>query len=332
MICLKHLSDILSFYHIPVKHIVQVTDKVFQIDDGRNRYALKKSILSQKNLSHWEEVYNLADKQSLKNILPIYVTKYKTKTVFYEGNYYYVSPWLTDAETPNYKTLFQAIGFIHHKTKQHQSIDQTAMTDQFRSYRSKCKQYYDLLLRYVEYFEAEHYMSPLGLQVCTHFRDIELAIHSILKKIDDLLQDKDIETWSFSLCHGKLSLEHLLFHSSGSFLINWEYSSYDYPIFDLISLFQQEVQKFHFSNHKLLEGLAEYMTQNELTTKELYLLVIYLLDFTTYLGKIDEYFYSKNDSMIYLTRFLQQEYRIIQFGLQLSAYIDQELDEKVDEI
>lgn len=327
MIVLEHLYEVLYSYGIRVHDIEQITPNLFKIEDGRNIYALKKSMLTTKTIAEWEHVYSEAAHNEFKSIVPVYMTKHNQLFVQQHNQIYYLSPWIV-TEKEELEKLFEAIGNIHFKTKYEQKIDQKSLIKSFKEYQSICNQHHKTLLQYVEYFEAQHFMAPVELQVCTHFRDIELSIRHLLKRIEKFIEaEKEHDGWSFSLCHGKLTRDHVLSTLNEQYIINWESSSYNYPIFDLVFFFQHEMKKYHMSSEEMFTGFSAYMKQNKLTGNELNLLLIYLLDCTTYLNQVEQYTQNKSDSMIHLTRDLQQQYRVIRFGIGLSKYVEQQYEQ-----
>lgn len=325
---MEFIYEILYSYGINVNQIEQITPNVFRIEDGEKVYALKKSALTQNNVSNWEQVFHESHNNEINHILPVYMTKDHLLFNKHNNNIYYLSPWVYEQGNKSIEKLYQSIGLIHSKTKYNHLVNNETLIQKFTNYLTACEQTEENLLSFVDQFEAKHYMAPVELQVCTHFRDLEFAIKILKKRVEDFIryEQEKKEEWSFSLCHGQLNNDHFLTTLNDHYFINWEKASYNYPIFDLVNYLKDESQKYHSPTKDMIKYFPKYMDENELTKSELNLMLIYLLDPAAYIVQVDKYISQNTESMIILTKALQKQYRIICFGIELSTFIENEYE------
>lgn len=317
------IEDIIATYGIRPVKISQITDRVYRIDDGYQQYALKKSKLTNQRMTSWERTFHDAYKQQLSSLVPLFLTINNSLHSIHAQNYYYLTPWIT-GEQATIEQLYRCIGKAHKQTKKSQTFDHDQMIHEFRKYEAYCAHVQESLLSYVKRFESHIYMSPLELQVCTHYRDVELVCKKIRDQISRLTNDeeKSLE-WSYSLCHGNLKLSHSL-EADQTYLINWEQMTYEHPMTDLVIIFKNELLHYDSPIETWIDSFEVYMEENKLSDNELTLLLIHLLDPTSYITIVQQYMNQTSDeTMIHQMKKLQTTYRQLLFALQFLNFVDQ---------
>lgn len=317
------LNSIRSNYGInPVNH-KQITKNVYLIEDAQNLYSFKISTMNQNELTMWKHVLHEAHEKKLFDISPIYITKSSEFFILFNDNIAYLSPWINHQQT-DIELIYQCIGQLHRKTKSNQHIKVEQVKKQFSNFKRICLSIQKNLLTYVEEFERQRYMSPIELQVCSHYRDIELVLRKIDEQIDKLIDDDDREIihWSYSLSHGQLNFSHIL-QGDRTYLINWEKASYKNATVDLINLFKNEVISYDSPEEEFINFFSNYMNHNELTYEELIILSIHLLDPMQYIHLVEQYVNDMGtDSFIVLVQKLQCLHRQLLFALKLTRLIE----------
>ncbi len=318
-------QEALQAYAVYPLHMEKVTSQLFHVDDGKNLYALKRTILTDEALKHWEMIYQYSHSHNLTAILPVYLTKDGSLYTKIEESVYYLTPWIHVSQNRSdqqvIEQIYHIIGSLHKRTKQSHPVETDQFQQQFRTYQSFCLESKERLLEYVKVFERSRYMSPFELLVCTQYRELEFALNTADKRIEQfLVQDDEQFSWNDSLCHGNLSRSHFV----NSYLINWEKSRQDNPVIDLVHLFQQETAVYGPVSDLLIESFPAYNKLNGLTLKEHYLLTIYLLNPGPYIARVQAYHVESDHQMLEQVKLLQQEYRKINFGLAWSDYVEKE--------
>lgn len=323
---------VLTAYNIYPVHVENITANLWKVSDGNRDYALKRSKLnSGKEIQVWKHVYEQAYRQNLVSILPVYLTKEGELYTIQNQNVFYVTPWLEAARIQKDKAtieqFYRVIGNIHAKTRQVQTISVNEFLPAFREYGSYCDHVQTELLGFVKNFERNRYMSPFELAVCTHYRDAEFSLRELKKRIEQLTEiEEDTIPWRFSLCHFHLQFDHVL-KTPQLHLINWEHARYDNASLDLAAFFRNEMKRFDAPADDAIDLFNVYMSENELTKIEIYLLTIYLLDPTPYLTWVQNYDARRSGKpMMHQTKMLQQTYRQLLFGLKWSKYVEDEFE------
>lgn len=320
------IKGINKSYGTHIQNKEQITNKLYRLDDGYRIYALKKSSLTRKTISMWEHVYQQAHSSELTEILPVYLTKQSTLFKEHNQKLYYLSPW-NDEKHPTIEVFYRSIGRIHKETKQKQPIiDDGEIIRQFQQYQRYAQDAQTKLLSYIEAFEKQRYMSPFELQVCTHYRDIELVLKKMDERIEQFLEEIKQSEWNHSLCHGHLAFSHV-FGETNVKIINWERAYIENAVLDLVVFFKNETVMYDAPIDSFIQSIPSYMEENKLTDGEFFLLLIHLLDPTSYFTIIQHYTSKTSErTMIQHVKHLEHAYRRLIFGLQLSNYFEDEYE------
>lgn len=319
---MESIQKILSMYDVHGEMIVKISERLYKVGHGDQHFALKRSNLTMESLRNWEHVFQQAEKHKLVSILPVYATKERSLVQEINGDLYYLSPWI-NGKSSTIKSLYHSIGMIHSQTKQSQFINESQMNKQFKAYKETCKEWGQQLLGYIKRFESHRYMSPIELQVCTHYHHLEKALKKCIQYVDRFLDRKTgKEQWETCLCHGNLKLSHII-EAKENYLINWERSHHGYAIIDLINLFKNEVVDYDAPMKNYIDLFNIYMQENKLEAHELLLLNIYLLDITPYMDNLRSYVEETPTlSAIGQVTRLEIIYRQLLFGLELSSHLE----------
>ncbi|WP_077327244.1 phosphotransferase [Virgibacillus siamensis] len=317
-----------AFNLFPVK-MEQITDRVYQIDTGQHQYAIKRSSLGKKAkaLPVFEEVYRRAAKHTITSILPVYLTRHAGLYTEQNGQIYYVTPWISDDVNNNeqvIQSIYKSIADTHAKTKKVSHMDTSPVIEKFANYQKRCAAKQNKLLESVELFEQRRYMSPLELQVCTHFHILNDAFAELDRKIGDFnFELGATNKWNVCLCHGNLKSSHIL-HGDEPYLINWEKASINNAITDLVVFFKHQLCHWYQTSDKLMEHFSVYASRNSLNQAEINLLSLQMLDPQRYITTLDAYLRGSDDTMTSRTIQLESALRQIKFGLYCSKYLEEQ--------
>lgn len=326
---MERIKKVLQAYAVYPLSMEKITNQLSYISDGKQAYALKESILTKETLANWKTVYEYAHSQNLTTILPVYLTKRGDLYATSQQSIYYLTPWISnhaDADHEAYeqtiKRMYHLIGTIHGKTKQSRLLQKEKLKERFLTYQTFCSKTKNMLLDYVKRFERNQYMSPFELLVCTQYHELEYALNTVMKRVDQFLEgDDDQFAWNDCLCHGNLLRAHMI----DPYIINWEYGHQGNAVLDLVHFIHAETAYYNKQSDLLIELFPTYNKENELSVKEHYLLTMYLLNPAAYISKVQAYSVNATQqSMIDQIMGLQHEYRKISFGLAWSAYVEKE--------
>lgn len=328
---MENVRRVLESYHVFPVDINKVTNRVYYVQSNKQSYALKKASLDDKSLTRWLEIYQIAQSQNLQNILPVYLN-HSGELYSRDGNdIYYLTPWVeSQNRAHSIEKVYQNLGYIHAKTRNVQSLSsemRDSSRENFLVYKKKVGELRKKLLNHVEHFEAQHFMSPVELLVCTQYRDLVQVFYVLERRLNQYLESLDeITEWKISLCHGKLKDSHVI-HGNQLYFINWEHATYQHPIVDLAMIMKNKSLHYDTDKRLLLDKLKVYTDENKLENHELTLLAIYLLDPERYLETIDHYANRKSDdnTIDYVIK-LQRFHRQILFGVHFSEFVEEEFE------
>ncbi|MGM8213006.1 hypothetical protein ACLIBH_09450 [Virgibacillus sp. W0430] len=320
---MAEIYDICNTYGITPEHVTANSSNVYKIQDQGYFFALKKSSLTNATLKNWVNVLHEAHYYHLTCIPPVFLTKQNQLYVRKNSDIYYLTPWINETEQVTLGQMFSCLGEIHQKTKKKYNVENEDIPRQFAAYRSACSQLQRRLIHYIEQFESVHFMSPIELQVCTHFHKVEQAIKLTLEHVERFLQEiSTTKEWSISLCHRNITRSHFITNNM-TYLINWEQSYYDQPMVDLLALFCDEIQNNGASAEQLKLAYDEYTTYNKLSLSELYYLLIHLLNPVDYIELIKEYSNKTMDrTMLEHVQLLEKSFRKINFGIEWNNILE----------
>lgn len=331
VITLEKIRRILETYRVYPIDIDKITERLYRIKGNNQSYALKKSCLKEQTLPFWLDIYRTAEQHNIMNILPIYLTESGDLFSKDHDDIYYLTPWVeSNQRTHSIEKIYQNIGYIHAKSRRVSEItkeNRQNSRENFLVYKQQSFDQRKSLVKYVEQFESQHFMSPVELLVCTQYRDLVQVFYGLDKRLNQYIDYlDDMKDWKLALCHGRLKDSHVL-HGNQFYIINWEQASFQHPVVDLTRLLKNKTLHYDTDKRLLLDKFKIYLEENKLDIPDLALLSIYLLDPSEYLRTIDEYVEAKSDlSMIDHVIRLQRYHRQLLFGLQFSEFVEEEFE------
>ncbi|GAB4073282.1 spore coat protein CotN [Barrientosiimonas marina] len=322
---MEAIRSIMKEYGIMLDQTEQVSPRLYKVSVGQDVYALKKSRLTKNTVEAWEQVYHQAHARQLSAILPVFLTQQSRLYAADDDAYYYLTPWVPDAELTHEKSVrhtFEAIGDLHARTKTPISIDINSVKHYFNDYQKINTERRHELIRSIDQFEQSRYMSPFELQVCTHYRVLVKVFTELNYHIDHFIEELELNSdWHCSLCHRHLTLPHVR-HNRDTLFLNWEYAAYDHPVVDLAMLFHGMAKTFDENLGQVVSLFPVYNQQNPLMTSEQHLLAIHLLDPAAYISLVDDYVQSpRQQTMIERTQQLEIAFRQLNAGLAWSDFM-----------
>lgn len=310
---------ILNSYIKNITKVDQISQRFFKVTSGNYQFGLKMSNLNKKSVEKWLHVYQQARHKELLNILPVHLS---TKgRLFEESNssIYYLTPWIDEMDVSKkqeIENIYACIGSIHKKTARSHTINVKSLQKQFTLFKENNRIQMLTLMEHIKQFEANHYMSPFELLVCTQLHKLEQVNYELGQRIEALIDISEEQMeWRDCLCHGSLKYSHIL-HSDRSYLINWEKAHIDNPVMDLQLFYKNCIRYYDHSGNDLIDSFNVYHAKNPLTKNEINLLEIYLLDPTAYFDKINQYkSNTTNKLMIQQIKELLHVFRRMEFAL-----------------
>ena len=160
--------------------------------------------------------------------------------------------------------LINLVSLLHSKTTRYNNIsidDYKKIYEDIDNRIDKLYSYYNDLN---DLIEQEIYMSPSYYLLARNISKIYSSLNYCKNELDswyDLVKDSKKER--VALLHNNLSLEHLIRNES-SYLISWDKSSFNNPIYDLYDFYKNNYEKIEFSSLLEIYQKRYPLKENEL--------------------------------------------------------------------
>ncbi|GAE92644.1 CotS-related protein [Gracilibacillus boraciitolerans JCM 21714] len=333
-------SDILTAYQIQSEEIEQITERVYKIKSNSRQFALKKSNLVTDDLGRWLAIYQYIQHKQIFGFVPVYQTKDRQPFYQQQTDIYYLMPWVerrySEQPIDEYGSVVHAMGSLHASTMaQHEiaSLRQNKSTLEQQFYQ-EIVSYREQMITSIRYFEAKRFMSPIELQICMYYRDMEEIFNNIEKWQEIYLEElENNDQMKYTLCHGNIKPSHYVLTPASTYFLNWEYAVMASPTFDLVRYYHYLFQFHDCDMDKVKESFSIYCQYINLTDYEKALLVLQILSPSNWLQtvlKCTQPTASNNNVRNSIE--IEKQYRKLLFSFELQEYIFETLKrEKVTE-
>lgn len=222
-----------------------------------------------------------------------------------ENDKYIVTKFLDNIDMPNEQKMLDMIDLVsllHNKTTYYKNID----VDDYKKIYEDIQNNIEHLTNYyndlITIIESKVYLSPSELLLSSNISIVFSCLNYSKNELDkwyDLIDKKRKQR--FVVLHNNLSLEHFIKNNS-SYLLSWNKSRIDIPIFDLYKLYKKYELDYDFSSI-LKKYEKNYPLQEE--ERKLFFILISLpdkIEFTNIdydnclkVGKLVESIYKTNN-------------------------------------
>lgn len=192
-------------------------------------------------------------KQSLENIFTYLDSRsfnYFPPILKEEDNYIYYG-YIKDIDTPLEQKLIDIIilaSILHDKTTIYKEVDIDYYKYIYESINNKIVDTYNYYQNLISNIEKEVYMSPSNYLIAKNISIIFSALAYTKESIDKWYKlVKDKEKVRLSVIHNNLSIDHYL-KNKKPYLISWDNTKIDMPIYDMINLYQKHAIDFDFKD------------------------------------------------------------------------------------
>ena len=228
----NYVRKIASEYNIPINKIT-IKNNTRIIDD--------KIVLKKKKNNDLNNVYKYLKSRSF-DYFPEPITI---------DNLYEVYPFLEDTYEPSEQKatdIMHLLGLLHSKTTFYREIDIDKNKEIYENISDELEYLNNFYNDLITMIEKEVYMSPSGYLIARNiniiFSSIYYAKHNLeewYKKIDNNKNERVVNI------HNNISLEHYI-KNEKPYLISWNNSKIDSPIYDLLSFYKNHYLDFDFDD------------------------------------------------------------------------------------
>ena len=228
----NYVRKIASEYNIPINKIT-IKNNTRIIDD--------KIVLKKKKNNDLNNVYKYLKSRSF-DYFPEPITI---------DNLYEVYPFLEDTYEPSEQKatdIMHLLGLLHSKTTIYREIDIDKNKEIYENISDELEYLNNFYNDLITMIEKEVYMSPSGYLIARNiniiFGSIYYAKHNLeewYKKIDNNKNERVVNI------HNNISLDHYI-KNEKPYLISWNKSRIDSPIYDLLSFYKNHYLDFDFDD------------------------------------------------------------------------------------
>ena len=228
----NYVRKIACEYNIPINKIT-IKNNTRIIDD--------KIVLKKKKNNDLNNVYKYLKSRSF-DYFPEPITI---------DNLYEVYPFLEDTYEPSEQKatdIMHLLGLLHSKTTFYREIDIDKNKEIYENISDELEYLNNFYNDLITMIEKEVYMSPSGYLIARNiniiFGSIYYAKHNLeewYKKIDNNKNERVVNI------HNNISLDHYI-KNEKPYLISWNKSRIDSPIYDLLSFYKNHYLDFDFDD------------------------------------------------------------------------------------
>lgn len=213
-----------------------IKNKTKILDTNRGTLVLKKK----DNNINLTNTFNYLESRSFDNY---------TKRVF-ENNNYDVYEYINGYNEPDEQKILDLINLLtilHYKTTFYKEVDIDYFKEIYESTINKIDYIYNYYTDIISLIETSIYMSPVEYLIARNISKIYESLNYSKENINkwyELVKNK--RRIRVVNIHNNLSLEHYI-KGNKPYLISWEKSKIDNPIYDLYNLYLNHYLDFDFS-------------------------------------------------------------------------------------
>ena len=168
-----------------------------------------------------------------------------------EDNKYIYYKYIEDIYEPKGQKIIDLIillSILHNKTTFYKEVDIDYYKYIYESINKKIDETYNYYNNLMDNIELSTYMSPSNYLLARNISSIYNSLVYAKENINSWYKlVEPIHKVRVATIHNNLKLSHYL-KSDRSYLISWDNSTIDMPIYDLISLYKNNYQDFEFTD------------------------------------------------------------------------------------
>ncbi|WP_028783360.1 hypothetical protein [Thalassobacillus devorans] len=315
---MNYLQKVIDKYGMSIQRAEQITKKLYRIQTDYGDFALKQSRYHSNEENKWNSIVDWLEANGGHLAPPLARTKNSRSYVKSEEWLYYLTPWVqhTKDEYPSHdiESFYRSLGILHKQTKQ-TSQDNYHYIEYLGNRKEASEQAHQQLLVQIEGFEKRRYMSPLGLAVCSQYKQI----HYSLEFMKDLFREfPDRENISGEIPqvmnHGNLKNDHIIQYHGHSYFLNWEQMFVGPAMLDVSRFFLNDF-RFHDSPVEAYsKKFHVYEQLYGITNQERLFLAIHLIDPHHYFHRLDQLTADEHSSELEKVQRLEKSFRRMVYG------------------
>lgn len=232
---MKIINDTLKKHNlIPLRYEKRGKSFIVEADNG-NKYVIKKK-------NNNSEIYNYLNSRSFN---------YYPENIGNNNDEYDIFTYVDEYSIPPEQKivdLIDLVSLLHNKTTHYKEITEDEYKKIYEDIDNNIiylKEYYNDIITIID---TKVYMSPSEYLFARNYTKIISSLEFCKQELDKWYEKvKNSQKKRLVIIHNNLSLEHFL-RNDNSYLISWDKSRIDMPIFDLYKLYKNDGLDIEFSS------------------------------------------------------------------------------------
>ena len=220
----------------------------------------------------------------------------------YQNDSYDIIEYIDDTNMPDDQKMLDLINLVsllHSKTTYYEKVDAAEYQKNYEEISSNIEYLFNYYNDLISMIETKVFMSPWEALLATNISSIFNSLEFAKEKLEEwYLLVKDKTKRRFAVIHNNLRIDHFI-KNKNPYLISWDNSKIDIPIFDLYKLY-----KYHALDYDFEHILKKYEQNYPLlkVEKVLFFILICLPDKLELSNSIYDNCVKINHLIEYLTR------------------------------
>lgn len=246
---MNQLNTVLKKYELK-PNCYRKNGRVTIVDSKRGTFVVKPK---KENMD--ENIYKYLESRNF-NYYPIRIND--------ETDDYQITEYVEEIDMPEDQKILdmiELVSLLHYKTTHYKEVDEDDYKKIYEDIMNNANYLYSYYIDVISIIESKVYMSPseylLARNISKLFAAIEFSKGEI-EKWYELVKEKRKQR--LVVLHNNLEIDHFI-RNKNSYLISWDKSKIDIPIFDLYKLYKKHALDFDFEvifntyekNYPLLE-------------------------------------------------------------------------------
>ncbi|MFV0250332.1 MAG: hypothetical protein ACK5HP_04815 [Bacilli bacterium] len=233
---MREVSEILKKYNLKTTNYKKI-GKTYLIETNNGKYIIKEKLRNTNS-----DIIRYLESRNFN---------YVPKPITDEFDDYEIIPYIDQIETPEEQKVIDMINLVallHSKTTHYKEVatsDYKKIYEDIKNNIEYLNHYYDDVITIIE---SKVYMSPSEYLLARNISKIFAGLFYMENELDDWL-DIIIEKRKqrHVVIHNNLEIDHFL-KNKNEYLISWDKSKIDIPIFDLYKLYKKHGIDYDFEN------------------------------------------------------------------------------------
>ena len=215
--------------------IIRYINTAKLIEEDNNYYILKPRKIE------IEDIYSNLISRNFNNFLsPIEINNSYEKYEFINE--------LNSSDDDRSNDIVYLMSLLHNKTTSFNEVNENELKTRFEDIIKILDETYEYYSNLQNNIEEEIYMSPAEQLLMNNISKIYYLLNISRKNIEDyyeIISNKKVERKS--IIHGNLKMNHIL-ESKEKYLISWNNSKKEIPVYDLVKFYKNEYEKIELSS------------------------------------------------------------------------------------